>query len=246
MIDKEFVENRITTENLMKRELFSAVLSDDELVIEIRPGMAFGTGAHPTTSMCLKLMERRKGRFRSFLDIGCGSGILPMAAALFGAEDILGTDIDPRAVAAAKENVTRNGFEGKVRIIENDLVKGIDFKADIITANLLAPLIVPVAEEVRKHLTPSGLFISSGITMEQLDEVRAGLKKAGFEVLDITTPGELDVDIVRKTVIKNNLNVSKFVKSVCVDNAETLGVKFQEFLKANCLSSHMMVVARKR
>ncbi|MCL1981789.1 MAG: 50S ribosomal protein L11 methyltransferase, partial [Clostridiales bacterium] len=162
----------------------------NELVIEMDPGMAFGTGTHPTTSMCMKFMERYAGEFKSFLDVGCGSGILSIAAALLGAEGVLGIDLDPAAVAIARENVKLNRLSGRVRIAEADLVKGVDFVADMAAANLIAGLVLLLAEDIQKNLSPGGLFISSGILVEQLPEAKAGVRAAGFEILDIQEEGE--------------------------------------------------------
>jgi ribosomal protein L11 methyltransferase len=102
---------------------------DDELVIEIDPGMAFGTGTHPTTSLCIRLMEKYMTQEDMILDVGCGSGILSIAAALLGAGKVLGIEIDPIAVAVSKDNVTLNGLDDKIEIQEGDLVKGLNFKA---------------------------------------------------------------------------------------------------------------------
>jgi ribosomal protein L11 methyltransferase len=156
-----------------------------ELVIEIDPGMAFGTGTHPTTAMCMKFMERCAGQFKTVLDVGCGSGVLSIAAALLGAEDVLGLDIDPKAITVARENVELNGLCEKIRIDYGDLSKGTDFKADLIAANLMADLVVLLAEGIQKNLPPGGLFISSGILIEKQQEVKAGIKNAGFEIVDI-------------------------------------------------------------
>ena len=161
-----------------------------ELVIELDPGMAFGTGTHPTTSMCMKFMERYAGQFKSVLDIGCGSGILAIAAAFFGAEEVLGIEIDHQAVIVARENVRHNGFIDKIRVIQGDLTKGVNHRADLIVANLMADLVVLLAEDIQKNLKPEGLFISSGILIEKQAEVKAGIKKAGFEMIDIIEEGE--------------------------------------------------------
>jgi len=163
---------------------------EGELVIEIDPGMAFGTGKHPTTSLCLKFMERCAGEFKRVLDVGCGSGVLSIAAALLGAENVLGVESDETAISIAKENVGLNGLSDKIRIVCGDLVKGIDFKADLVTANLMADLVILLAEDVCKNLTPGGLFISSGVLLEKQDEVKAGIKNAGFEILDIMEDNE--------------------------------------------------------
>ena len=161
-----------------------------ELVIELDPGMAFGTGTHPTTYMCIRLMEQYAGQFKSVLDIGCGSGILSITAALLGAADVLGIDNDDDAVMIAKENIELNGFSDKVKAVCGDLTSGISFKADMIVANLIADLIMLLSEDAHKNLTPGGLFISSGILIEKLEEVKTAVKNAGFEIIDILEEDE--------------------------------------------------------
>lgn len=162
----------------------------EELVIEIDPGMAFGTGTHPTTSMCMKFMERYAGQFEKVLDVGTGSGILSIAAGLLGAKEVLGVEIDPEAVAIARENIKQNGMEEIIRIEQGDLTKQNGFKANLVVANLMADLVMLLAEDVMKNLEDTGLFISSGILIEKQDGVKASIKQAGFEILDIMEEGE--------------------------------------------------------
>ncbi len=159
---------------------------EGEIVIEIDPGAAFGTGKHPTTTMCIKALEKyiRAGE-STVLDVGCGSGILSIAAGLLGARDVLGIDIDPLAVIVSKENVAFNKLEDRIRIVEGDLTKGVDYKADIVAANLMADLVVILAKDVRRHLNPGGLYVSSGILAEKKDEVAAKIREAGFEIVEI-------------------------------------------------------------
>ena len=155
-------------------------------MIEIDPGAAFGTGKHPTTTMCIKALEKyiRTGE-STVLDVGCGSGILSIAAVLLGARDVLGIDIDPLAVIVSKENAAFNKLEDRISIVEGDLTKGVDYKADIVVANLMADLVVILAKDVRRHLNPGGLYVSSGILAEKKEEVAARIRGAGFEIVEI-------------------------------------------------------------
>ena len=161
-------------------------------VIEIDPGMAFGTGTHETTSLCIKMlakyMEGKNGL--KVLDVGTGSGILSVAAALLGAEDVLGSDIDPVAVEVAEENIEKNGVEKIARAVTGDLTKGIDYRADIVVANLMADLVMMLSADVKKHLKSGGIFISSGILVEKRDLVKAEIEKNGFRILEIPEDGE--------------------------------------------------------
>jgi len=196
---KEFFKPRKVSERIVIKPTWEEYnKSEGELIIELDPGMAFGTGAHPTTSMCIRFMERFYGQFETMLDVGCGSGVLSIAAALLGAKEVLGVDIDSDAVIAAKENVKSNGLDGCVRIACGDLAKGIDFKADITAANLTPGLICLLAEDIGKNMKPGGLFIASGILIEKQSEVKAVIKKAGFEILDITQEGEWCAILARR------------------------------------------------
>ncbi|MBQ3107732.1 MAG: 50S ribosomal protein L11 methyltransferase [Firmicutes bacterium] len=165
-------------------------LDPAELVIEIDPGMAFGTGTHETTSLCMRLMEKYQKPGDKVLDVGCGSGILSIAAALLEAGDILAVDIDPIAVEVSKENAELNGLADRMTIQEGDLTKGLSYKADVVVANLMADLVILLSAHVMKHLVPGGIYISSGILVEKRDQVRAAVEAAGFEILEIPEDGE--------------------------------------------------------
>lgn len=157
----------------------------DDLIIEIDPGMAFGTGTHATTSLCLKLLEKHLKKGDAVLDVGCGSGILAIASALLGAEKTLGIEIDPIAVAISKENVDLNKLVQKIEIQEGDLTKGIDFKGDMVVANLMADLVIMLSEDVAKHLKQEGIYISSGILIEKQAQVVEKISRSGFEIIEI-------------------------------------------------------------
>ena len=121
---------------------------EKELVIEIDPGMAFGTGTHETTSGCIQLMEKYMKPGDKVLDVGCGSGILSIAAALLGSRDILAIDIDPVAVEVTRENVELNNVSEYVDTRYGDLTKGVSYRADIVVANLMADLVMMLTEDV--------------------------------------------------------------------------------------------------
>ena len=163
---------------------------DGELVLEIDPGRAFGTGTHETTSGCLALMEKYMKPGDKVLDVGCGSGILSIGAALLGSKDIYAIDIDPVAVEVTRENVELNGCADIVRTEIGDLTKGVDYKADIVAANLMADLVQMLTKDVSKHLTEDGIYISSGILLEKEAVVTETLFENGFEVIDVLRKGE--------------------------------------------------------
>ena len=167
--------------------------ADDETVLQLDPGMAFGTGSHETTSLCLKLLEKYLAddpSEKSVLDVGCGSGILSIAAALMGCGSVLGIEIDEDAVRVAGENVALNGVESSVEIRRGDLVDGIDHRADIVVANLMADLIVRLTPDVKDHMKKGGVFISSGILNEKRSVVEEALAGAGFTVEEVAEDGE--------------------------------------------------------
>lgn len=160
-----------------------------DLIIEIDPGMAFGTGTHETTAMCAGLIEKYY-RGGSLLDVGTGSGILAIAAARLGAKGIVAVDIDPDAVRVARENVAHNGLENAIDVREGDLLQGLAQRFDFAVANILAPVICMLAAPLKNHLAPGGRFICSGIIAEAEAEVRAALLAAGYSIDEIQRKGD--------------------------------------------------------
>lgn len=184
---------RITDRLVVKPTWEEYEPNDGEKVIQIDPGMAFGTGTHETTSLCLKLMEKYLGdepQDKDVLDVGCGSGILSIAAALLGCRSVTGVEIDEDAVRVAEENVELNGIGDRVEILQGDLTEGIESKADIIVANLMADLVMTLSKSAKEHLKDGGIFISSGILLEKKGIVSDAVKEAGFEIIEIAEDGE--------------------------------------------------------
>lgn len=160
-----------------------------EKIIEIDPGMAFGTGTHETTSLCIRLMEDYLVPGEKVLDVGCGSGILSIAGALLGASEVLGVEIDPDAAAIAGENIALNHVERIASAQYGDLTKGIDFQADVIVANLMADLVVTLSKDVARYLLPGGRYISSGILVEKMPEVVDAMRALGFAIMEVKEDG---------------------------------------------------------
>lgn len=158
---------------------------DDEIVITLDPGMAFGTGTHETTNLCLRVLEKYVKPGAVVIDVGTGTGILSIASALLGAGKVYGYDLDPVAIKSAKTNVELNGVEAVVSISENDLLDGVDIQADIIVANLLAPLIAELMKDVPKVLKTGGMFIASGIIKNQLESVKQKIVAEGLIIEEI-------------------------------------------------------------
>ena len=162
---------------------------EGDLIIEIDPGMAFGTGTHETTAMCVGMIEQYY-RGGSLLDVGTGSGILAIAAARLGATGILAVDIDPDAVRVARENVAHNGLSDAIVVVQGDLLRGLSRRFDFAVANILAPVICMLAAPLRDHLTPGGRFVCSGIIAEAEQEVKDALLSAGYLIDEITRKGD--------------------------------------------------------
>lgn len=152
-------------------------------VLSIDPGAAFGTGTHATTKMCLVALEKFVN-YGNLLDIGCGSGILAIAAALLGAEKCDGVDIDGVAVKVAKENAQINGVENKVEFSVGDLAEHINDKYDIVCANIVADVIISLLENVDNYMKKDALFICSGIIDSRENDVREALSKQSFEIIE--------------------------------------------------------------
>jgi ribosomal protein L11 methyltransferase len=161
----------------------------EELVIELDPGMAFGTGTHETTRMCIQSLEKYVKEDSTVFDVGCGSGILAIAAAKLGSKMAVGVDLDPVAVESAKENVGYNNLEN-IQILYGNLVEVIDGKADIVVANIIAEVICILTEDVKRVLSNNGYFITSGIIHDRVDMVTKKLEETGFEVVEINKDGE--------------------------------------------------------
>ena len=157
----------------------------DRIVITMDPGMAFGTGTHETTSLCLETLDSMVKGGERVLDIGTGSGILAIAALKLGAAVAEGVDIDPVAVRTAGENAALNGVQDKLTVLVGDLSDKASGKYDIITANIVANAILSLAPAVPGLMAEGSTFIASGIIDSRKDEVIAGLEKAGLAVVEV-------------------------------------------------------------
>ncbi|WP_370772593.1 50S ribosomal protein L11 methyltransferase [Clostridium sp.] len=162
---------------------------DGELVVDLDPGMAFGTGTHETTRMCIQALERYVKEESTVFDVGCGSGILAIAAAKLGAKLAVGVDLDPVAVESSIENVGYNNLNN-IEILHGNLVEVIDGKADIVVANILAEIICILTDDVKRVLKDGGVFITSGIIHDRVDMVCEKLEATGFEVVEKNRDGE--------------------------------------------------------
>lgn len=163
-----------------------------EQIIELDPGMAFGTGAHPTTSLCLRTLEDVIREGDEVIDVGTGSGILAIGACRLGASRVLALDLDPVAVSSATENSRLNKLEERIQVVESDLlsvIKGegsadvmVQLPVRVVVANILAEIILLFIDDVYQALTPGGYYIASGIYKNKEQAVEEALIAAGFEL----------------------------------------------------------------
>ncbi|MBQ8507526.1 MAG: 50S ribosomal protein L11 methyltransferase [Clostridia bacterium] len=186
---KAFKPFRLGSHMVIKPGWCECEIREGDKVIEIDPGMAFGTGTHETTGMCVELVEKYITPGVTAIDVGTGTGILAIAAAHMGAKDVLAIDIDRVAVRVAEENAKINGFGGLIRCKAGDLLENVDEQADVVIANIIADVIIMMAAPVRKHIKEGGRFICSGISSERKQDVLDELDRAGYTVLDVYERG---------------------------------------------------------
>ena len=171
---------------------------EDKMIIHIDPGTAFGTGMHETTQLCIRQIKKYVTEDTEILDVGCGSGILGMLALKFGAKHSTGTDLDPCAIDATHENMDVNGISrDQYRVMIGNIIDdkevqdqvGYD-RYDIVAANILADVLVPLTPVILNQMKKGGIYITSGIIDDKEETVVNAVKAAGLEVLEVTHQGE--------------------------------------------------------
>ncbi|MGE9964269.1 50S ribosomal protein L11 methyltransferase [Fusicatenibacter saccharivorans] len=171
---------------------------ENKMIVHIDPGTAFGTGMHETTQLCIRQIRKYTTEHTRILDVGCGSGILGMLALMFGAEYSVGTDLDPCAIDATRENMQVNGItEDRYEVMIGNIIddKAVQDKVgyekyDIVAANILADVLVPLTPVIVNQLKPGGIYITSGIIDDKEETVVNAVKAAGLEVLEVNYQGE--------------------------------------------------------
>lgn len=165
-------------------EIYKPVDSD-ELIIELDPGMAFGTGTHPTTVMSLQALEKYMTEDSTVIDVGTGSGVLAIGAAMLGAQHVHALDLDEVAVRSAKLNVKLNKVQDHVEVVQGNLLDTVKEPAEIVVANILAEIIMTFIDDAYRLVRPNGYFIASGIIETKKEEVKTALEKAGFVIEEV-------------------------------------------------------------
>lgn len=172
----------------------------DKIILEIDPGMAFGTGSHETTAICLKLLEEVDLKDKVVADVGTGSGILAIACAKLHAKHVLALDIDPLSIKTAKENIVVNDCVDKIEVMESDLLSTSKDNFDLIIANILPDVIINLIPDAYEKLNEKGLILVSGIILEKKDLIIKELKQHGFSIVKDLDMGEWTGIIGRKDV----------------------------------------------
>ncbi len=160
-----------------------------EVVLTLDPGMAFGTGTHETTRLCLELLEQVVTPGTSLLDVGTGSGILAVAALLLGARSAVGVDIDEVAVRVATENAQQNGVAGRAAFLAGDLTQKVEGTYQVVTANIVADVILRLLPDLGRFLQPGGDFIASGIIDTREQELVEAVAAAGYRIVEVRRLG---------------------------------------------------------
>ncbi|TGE32538.1 50S ribosomal protein L11 methyltransferase [Desulfosporosinus sp. Sb-LF] len=174
---------RIGKNFLIKPTWEQAELLPGDIVLELDPGMAFGTGTHATTTLCLEALEDIVKPGQTVFDLGTGSGILAIAAAKLGAK-VAAVDLDAVATRVAQENVDLNQVNDRVEVLLGDLGTVLTGQADVVIANIIADIILILLSDLKRILRPDGEFLASGIIENRADEVELGLKEAGLEIIE--------------------------------------------------------------
>ncbi len=160
--------------------------AEGEMIIEIDPGMAFGTGTHPTTALCVRMIQEYLKPGDAFLDVGTGSGILMIAAARLGASRLFGTDMDSLACEIARQNLLLNGIDPDMFCVKSgNLVDTVTETFQLISANILSEVVLLLLDDVQQTLVPGGILICSGIIEANQDKVVDKMKATGFRILDV-------------------------------------------------------------
>ncbi|WP_040195032.1 50S ribosomal protein L11 methyltransferase [Clostridium culturomicium] len=195
---KKYYKPTLVGEKIVVKPIWEEYeLKAGELMVEMDPGMAFGTGTHETTRMCVKALEKYVKGEDTVFDIGTGSGILSIAAARLGAKHVVGVDLDPVAVDSAKKNVGYNNLSN-IEILYGDLMEVVKGKAEIVVANILAPIVMILCDGVKEFINEGGFFIASGILNTQEEMIKEKMEAVGFKIEEVIADGEWVCIVAKK------------------------------------------------
>lgn len=182
---KKYFKPMPVGEKLLIRPIWEEEYDDmGRAVLHLEPGLAFGSGTHDTTRLCLESLEKYAGKGKKVLDIGCGSGILSVACLLLGAESAVGVDIDALAVKTAKENGKTNGFdEPEYTVLQGSMTEKVTGRYDVIAANIVADIVAMLCDNVKDYMNPDAVFITSGIIEPREPDVVAAFERNGLEII---------------------------------------------------------------
>lgn len=196
---KYFEPARITHDLTIVPSWTEYEVTTGEKIIKLDPGMAFGTGTHPTTKMSLFALEQVLRGGETVLDVGTGSGVLSIASSLLGAKEIFAYDLDDVAVRVAQENIALNAGTENIHVAAGDLLKYVAIEADVIVANILADILVNLTDDAYRLLKDEGYLIMSGIISEKWNLVRESAEAAGFFLETHMIQGEWNACVFKKT-----------------------------------------------
>jgi ribosomal protein L11 methyltransferase len=170
---------------------------EGEVILELDPGMAFGTGTHETTILCARALEDWITHDKTLLDVGTGTGILAIAGILLGAKSALAIDLDFDAVRIAKENANRNKVAEKIEVVHGNLMDKVQEKFEVVVVNIIADVIIEITRGIKEYLTDDGIFIASGIILDRINDVEKAIKRAELTIIETKTMGEWAVVVSR-------------------------------------------------
>lgn len=157
---------------------------DDEVVVELDPGAAFGTGTHATTSMCIRRLEQLVEPGMTVFDVGTGSGILSIIAAKLGAKEVQAVDYDDSVLKIVAENLAQNDVQDKISVCQSDLMQNIHGKGQLVIANIIADIIIRLFPQLEEHLEANGILLTSGIIEDRIEDVLAAAEANGYVAVD--------------------------------------------------------------
>lgn len=185
---KDFFRPTHVTERIFIKPVWEPLPTNftKHLVIELDPGLAFGTGTHPTTQQSLKLLEKYLDPGKHVIDVGCGSGILSIAAEKLGADRVLAIDIDPEAIRETKKHISLNQLDlSVIKVVSGDGLQFVSQTSDLVVANLLAELHLSLINDLPRVLRPGGIFIAAGIIEEKAEPVQEACEMIGLKLLEV-------------------------------------------------------------